>query len=81
MGSRPNTAPAGDKPDFTRKNLVSSSTSASHKAVITALAWSVSGKRLATASADGAVKVWLVNPDTIHSVGTMVACWRSAKQC
>jgi WD40 repeat protein len=51
-----------------RKNLVSSSTPASHKAAVTALAWSASGKRLATASLDGAIKVWLVSPDTVHTV-------------
>jgi WD40 repeat protein len=66
MGSRPGTASL--KADYIRKNLVSSSTSPSHKDTVTALAWSFSGKRLATASMDGIVKVWIVSPDTIHSV-------------
>lgn len=72
MSSRPGTAPAvADRGgDFVRKNLVSSSTSASHKAAVTALAWSASGKRLATASLDGAIKVWLVSPDTVHTVSS-----------
>lgn len=77
MGSRPGTAPAvADRGgDFVRKNLVSSSTPASHKAAVTALAWSASGKRLATASLDGAIKVWLVSPDTVHTEKSIKPEW------
>lgn len=74
MSSRPSTAPP-QASDFTRKNLVgssssssSSSTNTSHKTLVTALAWSASGKKLASASGDGVVKVWGVSSDTVHSV-------------
>lgn len=69
MSSRPGTAATAENAEFTRKNLVSSSSSSStsHKAPVTALAWSASGRKLASASTDGVVKVWSVNPDTVYS--------------
>lgn len=70
MSSRPGTAATAENAEFTRKNLVSSSSSSStsHKAPVTALAWSASGRKLASASTDGYVKVWSVSPDTVYSV-------------
>lgn len=82
MSSRPNTAQGSDKP-FTRKNLATLAASlgstnnpvyVSHKAQIAALAWSPSGKKLATASVDGNVRVWGVSIDTVHAVSRARCC-------